>query len=35
MYCPKLSQAASFMRGKKQGGSYEIDFAALNYEWKG
>ena len=35
MYCPKLPQAASFRRGKKQGGSYEIDFAALNYEWKG
>ncbi|HEX5606062.1 MAG TPA: VOC family protein [Candidatus Binatia bacterium] len=35
MYCPKLSEAASFVRGKKQGGSYEIDFAALNYEWQG
>ena len=35
MYCPKLPQAASFVRGKKQGGSYEIDFAALNYKWQG
>jgi catechol 2,3-dioxygenase-like lactoylglutathione lyase family enzyme len=35
MYCPKLPEAASFVRGKKQGGSYEIDFAALNYEWQG
>jgi len=33
MYCPKLKEAASFVRGKKQGGDYEIDFAALNYEW--
>jgi catechol 2,3-dioxygenase-like lactoylglutathione lyase family enzyme len=35
MYCPKLQEAASFVRGAKQGGSYAIDFAALNYEWKG
>jgi catechol 2,3-dioxygenase-like lactoylglutathione lyase family enzyme len=35
MYCPKLPEAASFVRGKKQGGSYEIDFPALNYEWQG
>jgi catechol 2,3-dioxygenase-like lactoylglutathione lyase family enzyme len=34
MYCPKLSAAASFVRGAKQGGSYEIDYAALNYDWK-
>ena len=33
MYCPKIKEAASFARGKKQGGNYEIDFAALNYEW--
>jgi len=35
MYCSKLGEAASFARGKKQGGGYEIDFAALNYEWDG
>ena len=35
MYCRKLGEAASFARGKKQGGGYEIDFAALNYEWDG
>ena len=35
MYCPKLPEAASFVRGKKQGGNYEIDFAALNYQWQG
>ena len=35
MYCPKLKEAATFMRGVKQGGSYEIDFAGLNYEWNG
>ena len=35
MYCPKLKEAATFMRGVKQGGSYEIDFADLNYEWNG
>lgn len=36
IYCPKdLKEAASFPRGVKQGGSYEIDFAGLNYEWKG
>jgi catechol 2,3-dioxygenase-like lactoylglutathione lyase family enzyme len=33
MYCPELKEAASFTRGKKQGGDYEIDFAALGYEW--
>jgi hypothetical protein len=35
IYCPKLDAAASFVRGAKQGGSYEIDFAALNYDWQG
>ena len=35
IYCPKLQAAASFVRGAKQGGSYEIDYAALNYDWKG
>jgi catechol 2,3-dioxygenase-like lactoylglutathione lyase family enzyme len=35
MYCPKLKEAAGFVRGAKQGGSYTIDFARLNYEWKG
>jgi catechol 2,3-dioxygenase-like lactoylglutathione lyase family enzyme len=34
MYCPKLKEAAAFVRGAKQGGSYAIDFAGLNYEWK-
>ncbi len=35
MYCRHLKEAASFVRGKKQGGGYEIDFAALNYDWNG
>jgi catechol 2,3-dioxygenase-like lactoylglutathione lyase family enzyme len=35
MYCPKLNEAASFARGAKQGGSYTIDFAGLNYQWNG
>ncbi len=35
IYCPKIEAAASFVRGAKQGGSYELDFAALNYDWKG
>ena len=35
MYCRKLSDAANFARGTKQGGSYTLDFAALNYEWHG
>jgi catechol 2,3-dioxygenase-like lactoylglutathione lyase family enzyme len=35
MYCPKLKEAASFVRGAKQGGSYEINFGSLNYEWNG
>ena len=35
MYCPKLNEAASFVRGKKQGGSYTIDFDKLNYDWNG
>ena len=35
MYCRKLNDAATFARGTKQGGSYTIDFAALNYEWRG
>ena len=34
MYCAKIREAASFARGRKQGGDYEIDFAALTYEWK-
>jgi catechol 2,3-dioxygenase-like lactoylglutathione lyase family enzyme len=33
MYCPRLDEAASFARGKKQGGDYEIDFTALHYRW--
>jgi catechol 2,3-dioxygenase-like lactoylglutathione lyase family enzyme len=33
IYCPKLEAAASFVRGAKQGGSYAIDFRALNYHW--
>ena len=35
MYCPKLKEAASFVRGAKQGGNYTIDFAGLHYDWKG
>ena len=35
MYCPNLKEAASFVRGAKQRGSYAIDFAGLNYDWKG
>ena len=35
MYCPKLEEADSFVRGAKQGGSYAIDFAGLNYQWHG
>jgi catechol 2,3-dioxygenase-like lactoylglutathione lyase family enzyme len=35
MYCPKLAEAASFVRGAKQGGGYTIDFAGLNYQWTG
>jgi catechol 2,3-dioxygenase-like lactoylglutathione lyase family enzyme len=35
MYCPKLKEAASFVRGAKQGGSYEINFGSLNYRWNG
>jgi catechol 2,3-dioxygenase-like lactoylglutathione lyase family enzyme len=35
MYCPKLKEADSFVRGAKQGGSYAIDFAGLNYQWNG
>lgn len=35
MYCSKIAEAASFPRGAKQGGSYTIDFAALNYQWDG
>jgi catechol 2,3-dioxygenase-like lactoylglutathione lyase family enzyme len=35
MYCSKLNEAASFVRGAKQGGSYTIDFAGLNYRWNG
>jgi catechol 2,3-dioxygenase-like lactoylglutathione lyase family enzyme len=35
IYCRKLNDASSFVRGAKQGGSYTLDFAALNYQWKG
>ena len=35
MYCPKLKEAASFVRGAKQGGSYTIDFSGLSYQWNG
>lgn len=35
MYCTKLKEAANFARGAKQGGNYTVDFAGLNYEWKG
>ena len=35
MYCPKLKEADAFVRGTKQGGSYTIDFAGLNYQWNG
>ena len=35
MYCPKLKEADSFVRGAKQGGSYTIDFAGLDYQWNG
>jgi len=35
MYCPKLKEADAFVRGAKQGGSYTIDFAGLNYQWNG
>lgn len=35
MYCAKIKEAATFARGAKQGGTYTIDFAALNYEWNG
>jgi catechol 2,3-dioxygenase-like lactoylglutathione lyase family enzyme len=35
MYCPKIKAAETFARGRKQGGNYEVDFAALNYKWQG
>ena len=35
MYCRRLDAAASFARGKKQGGDYEIDFSSLTYNWNG
>ncbi len=35
IYCAKLKEAATFARAVKQGGSYAIDFAALNYQWDG
>jgi catechol 2,3-dioxygenase-like lactoylglutathione lyase family enzyme len=35
IYCRKLNEASSFTRGAKQGGSYTLDFAALNYQWNG
>lgn len=34
VYCPKLEEAVSFVRGAKQGGSYTVDFEALHYDWK-
>ena len=33
VYCRKLIEASSFARGAKQGGSYTLDLAALNYQW--
>jgi len=35
IYCQKLPAAANFVRGAKQGGSYRLDLAALNYQWNG
>jgi len=35
MYCPELKAAGIFVRGRKQGGSYAIDFAGLREDWKG
>jgi catechol 2,3-dioxygenase-like lactoylglutathione lyase family enzyme len=35
MYCKKSNDAPGFARGAKQGGSYSVDFAALNYQWNG
>ena len=35
MYCRKLNEGANLVRGAKQGGSYTLDFPALNYQWKG
>jgi catechol 2,3-dioxygenase-like lactoylglutathione lyase family enzyme len=35
MYCKKSKDAPGFARGAKQGGSYSVDFAALNYQWNG
>ena len=35
VYCSKLSAAASFARGQRQVGSYELDFHGLNYDWNG
>jgi hypothetical protein len=35
IYWPELKAAATVVRGRKQSGSYAIDFARLSYEWKG
>jgi catechol 2,3-dioxygenase-like lactoylglutathione lyase family enzyme len=35
VYCKKSNDAPSFARGAKRGGSYSVDFAALNYQWNG
>lgn len=35
LYCRESKDAANFARGVRQGGSYAVDFAALNYEWRG
>ena len=36
LYCPEgLKDADKLPRSVKAGGNYVVDFAALNYEWKG
>ena len=35
LYCKNSKDAAHFARGVRQGGSYAVDFAALNYAWQG
>lgn len=35
MYCKNAADAPGFARGRKQGGSYSVDFAALHYHWNG
>ena len=35
LYCKNSKDAAHFARGARQGGSYTVDFAALNYQWQG